>query len=245
MPSENRSPRLYASLASWFHLLTAPEDYAEEAAFAHQTLVSTSKDPIQSVLELGSGGGNNAFHLKRSFQMTLVDLSPEMITLSETINADCSHVVGDMRSVRLERQFDGVFVHDAIMYMTTPDELKDVVKTAWVHCKAGGVALIMPDFVKETFVSGVHHGGHDGDSRGLRYIQWTFDPIESDSTYTVDFAYLLREGKSPVHVEHDCHVFGLFSRALWLEILTEVGFEAEVLTDPYGREVFACRKRLL
>ena len=38
-------------------------------------------------------------------------------------------------------------------------------------------------------------------------------------------AYLLREGE---HVEavHDRHLHGLFSRATWLRLLADVGFEA-------------------
>jgi hypothetical protein len=66
-------PRLYSDLAGWFHLLTAPSEYADEAALYRQLLESMG--PIRTVLELGSGGGNNASHLKVHFQMTLVDVS--------------------------------------------------------------------------------------------------------------------------------------------------------------------------
>ena len=64
---------LYGDLASWWPLLSRPDEYAEEAAFA-ASLLRTAKPPTRTVLELGSGGGNNAFHLQRDFEMTLVDL---------------------------------------------------------------------------------------------------------------------------------------------------------------------------
>ena len=35
-------PRLYTDLAGWFHLLTAPEDYAEEADFYWGCLVDAA-----------------------------------------------------------------------------------------------------------------------------------------------------------------------------------------------------------
>src|SRR4051812_32516294 len=71
-------PRLYSDLASWFHLLSRPEDYAEEAESARKIL-SENVIPIpRTVLELGAGGGNNALHLKHYFQMTLADASAEM-----------------------------------------------------------------------------------------------------------------------------------------------------------------------
>src|SRR5437762_14131668 len=63
MPSASDSPKLYGELASWFHLLSAPADYAEEAAFARKLLIEGSATPPRTVLELGSGGGNNASHL--------------------------------------------------------------------------------------------------------------------------------------------------------------------------------------
>jgi hypothetical protein len=69
-------------------------------------------------------------------------------------------------------------------------------------------------------------------------MEWTFDPDPSDTTYTVDFVYLLREGTSPVRVEHDTHVHGLFSREEWLKWMREVGFVPRMTEDPYEREVF-------
>lgn len=231
-------PKLYGELAPWFHLLSAPADYAEEAGIARNLLIEASATPPVTLLELGSGGGNNASHMKAHFQMTLVDLSERMLDLSRKLNPECEHVQGDMRSLRFGRVFDVVFVHDAVMYMTTEEELRQTIETAFVHCKPGGVALFMPDVVRETFVSLTTHGGHDGEDRGIRYIEWTFDPDPSDTMYTVDFACLLRDGRGPVRVVHDHHVFGLFPRETWLAISRDVGFEPRLVADPWDREVF-------
>ncbi|HET9217652.1 MAG TPA: class I SAM-dependent methyltransferase [Terriglobia bacterium] len=231
-------PKLYYELAPWFHLLTAPSSYEEEAAFAQQVLTESCPSGIGTVMELGAGGGNNAFHLKKRFRMTLTDLSPSMLDQSRSINPECEHLAGDMRSIRLDREFDGVFIHDAVCYLTEPDDLIACMKTAFVHCRPGGVALFMPDAVKERFRPSVHHGGHDGETRSLRYFEWTFDPDPSDSSYTVDFVYLLREANRPVHVVHDTHALGLFSREQWLLWLREAGFSVRMIEDPYEREVF-------
>src|SRR3712207_8870135 len=101
-------PRLYADLASWFHLLTPPEDYAVEAEFYRSVTVESAEIPVRTVLELGSGGGNNASHLKAHFELTLTDLSDEMLAISRGLNPECEHVQGDMRTLRLDRQFDEI-----------------------------------------------------------------------------------------------------------------------------------------
>lgn len=44
------------------------------------------------------------------------------------------------------------------------------------------------------------------------------------STVT-DMAYLLRDERGAVEVIHDRHVMGLFSRAVWLELVAAAGFE--------------------
>jgi ubiquinone/menaquinone biosynthesis C-methylase UbiE len=189
-------PKMYNDLADWWPLLSTPADYAEEAAFFHQVLRDTGQRPLRTMLELGSGGGNNAFHLKAHYQLTLVDPAPGMLTVSQALNPECEHRVGDMRTIRLDRQFDAVFIHDAIMYMTTEADLRAALATAYVHCWPGGVALFVPDHVHETFTPSTEHGGHDGEQRALRYLAWSYDPDEQDTTYV----YLLREGTDAVRV---------------------------------------------
>ena len=113
------TPALYDELAEWWPLLSAPEDYAEEAAEYERILVETADGDVTTVIELGSGGGNTASHLKRRFRMALVDRSSGMLSVSRALNPECEHVEGDMRTVRLDRTFDAVFVHDAVAYLTT------------------------------------------------------------------------------------------------------------------------------
>jgi SAM-dependent methyltransferase len=237
--------RLYGDLAAWWPLVSSPDDYLEEAGFYRRAMVEASERPPVTVLELGSGGGNNASHMKAHFRLTLVDRSPGMLAVSRALNPECEHLEGDMRTVRLGRVFDAVFVHDAIDYMTTEDDLGAALTTAFVHCRPGGVALFAPDHVRENFREGTDDGGEDGpDGRGVRWLEWTWDPDPADSTYVMDFAYLLREPDGAITVEHDRHVCGLFPRADWLRLLGEVGFRVEVVPfehselAPGSHEVF-------
>jgi len=230
---------MYGDLAPWFHLLTAPADYAEEAAFISGQFDDACEPGPQTVLELGSGGGNNASHLKRRFELTLVDLSEGMLELSRGLNPECRHILGDMRQIRIDGWFDGVLVHDAIMYMTTRHDLELAAQTAFVHCRPGGVALFLPDCVAESFRPETRHGGHDSpEGHGMRYLEWTFDPDPEDTHFDSAFVYMLRDAPGKVRVFSEHHRMGLFSRAVWHTVLEGVGFEVESVVDRWDREVF-------
>lgn len=152
-------PKLYTELADWWPLLSPPEDYAEEAEFYRQAIISACEFKPQTLLELGSGGGNNASHLKQHFEMTLVDISLDMLAISRQLNPECEHIEGDMRTIRLNRQYDAVFIHDAIDYMQSPSDLCSAISTAYSHCQPGGVALFAPDNTWESFQPSTSHGG--------------------------------------------------------------------------------------
>ncbi len=139
MAQRTNSSLLDDELAAWWPLLWPPADYREQAATFRDALLRVPARRPRTVLELGSGGGNNASHLKKTFRMTLVDVSPKMLAISRRLNPECEHVGGDMRTVRPGRLFDAVFVHDAIGYMTTAAMLRQAMETAAAHCRPGGV----------------------------------------------------------------------------------------------------------
>lgn len=248
-------PSLYVDLADWWPLLSTPEDYAAEASIYQRVLADACVAPPLEVLELGSGGGNNASHLKTHFRLTLVDLSPAMLAVSQRLNPECLHVQGDMRTVRLGREFDAVFVHDAVSYLTTEADLLAAMTTAFVHCRPGGVALFCPDETLESFRPYTSYGGHDatdGSGRGLRYVEWVRDPDLTDGRYVMEMGYLLLHGDGAVQAVHDRHVLGVFSRATWLRLLADAGFTPQLILDDHeeiwdagGGELFIGRRAVI
>ncbi|NPU98093.1 MAG: class I SAM-dependent methyltransferase [Candidatus Omnitrophica bacterium] len=236
--------RLYRDRADWYPLLTPVGDYAEEAAYYRRLFEIHCQRPPRTLLDLGSGGGHNAAHLKAALACTLVDLEPAMLALSRKLNPECKHIQGDMRSVRLRRVFDCVLAHDAICYMTSRTDLARAIATAFAHTAPGGVALFQPDFVSETFEPGTETGGSDGYGRGLRYLEWRWVPESKTDMYVTDMAYLLRDVNRAVEVIHDRHLMGLFPRAEWLEQIAAAGFKPLVVLFEHssysdtGHEVF-------
>lgn len=232
-------PRLYHELAEWWPLLSDPADYAAEVAAYWPALASASTRPIATLLELGAGGGNNALHFKKHARLTLTDLSEAMLAVSRGINPECEHIAGDMLTLRLGRRFDAVFVHDAVMYLTTHTELAALAATIRAHVSPGGAWLIAPDCTRESYGDGVTTGGSDTPDarRGLRYLEWTHDPDPRDDEYFMDMVYMLRDG-ADMHIAQDRHRFGVFRREVWLRELAAAGLPARHVSFEFGGEGF-------
>jgi trans-aconitate methyltransferase len=180
------------------------------------------------------GGGCLAHLLKRRFRLTVSDISPAMLEVSQKFNPDCPHVCGDFRSMRLGAEFVAVIAEDAISYATTVEELSSVMTTAYEHCLEGGVAVFIPEFTAETFVGDTYAGGANTRDAGLRYMRWTYLLEPPDPGYESIFVYLTKQ-KDAIEVLHERHRFGLFPRETWLSLMREVGFEPELAPFDDGR----------
>jgi trans-aconitate methyltransferase len=231
--------KLYHELAAgWYRILTPVTEYKEESGFYHSIFKDRCKLSPQTILELGSGAGHNAFYLKQWYRLTLSDISAPMLAISKDLNPACEHIQGDMRTMRLGKTYDAIFIHDAVMYMTTEEDLERAMVTAFNHCNPGGMVLITPDFIKENFHDITDHGGSDYEDRGLRYLEWTKDPDSTDCTYTVDYAYMMKEADGKIQVVHDHHVEGLFSESTWLQLLQKAGFDGYPIAEPGTDKIY-------
>lgn len=231
----------YDQLADWWPVISPVEDYADEMPW----IVSLLPAPGASVLELGCGGGHVAHHLAASYEMTLTDFSPRMLDVSRRLNPGAEHIHGDMRELRLGRRFDAVLAHDAIAYMTTRDDLAAVARTGFEHCADGGVTVLIPDDVAESFAERTELDEHDAaDGRSARLLSWTWDPDPTDEMVRTDFSFLLRTRSGEVVAEHEAHEFGLFSVATWIETLRGAGFSQVTAVDEPGggRTAFVARR---
>jgi len=240
------SSLLYDELVPYYRLIDPVADHEVEAATYHEALTGAIAGRAESLLELGSGGGHNAHYLRQHYNCTLSDISEPMLALSRDLNPDCEHEVGDMRSLRLDRTFDAVLLHDAVVYMTDETQLREALETAFVHTRPGGAAIVAPDYFRETFKEETQLIQGNDRRRHLRCIEWTWDPDPNDTTYTVDYALLLREDNDAMQSFHDVHVEGLFPRDTWTGLLADIGYEVEIIPGTVGDamtiELLRCRR---
>ncbi len=234
--------RLYHDLAHLWPIISPPGEYAVEAA-EWRDLIWTSFgwtgnqpawDPRARMLDLGCGGGHLLSHFTRHFATEAVDISPQMLEISQGLNPNTIHHLGDMRTIRLGRTFDVVTIHDAVNYMVTEADLRAAIETAHAHLDPGGLVLLAPDCLLDTFAgSRVVDWTRETDDSNVTFIEYIAQPTPEATTLESVFVFIInRDGE--IQVEVDRHVSGLFPKSLWLEALTEVGLEAEyVQTNAY------------
>ena len=225
--------RLYNELAYLWPVISPPDTYAEEAQDWRKALRDHLGPGRHRLLELGVGGGHNLSHLAAEFEATAVDLSPKMLELSRRLNPAVEHHLGDMRTFRLPgRTFDSVLIHDAICYMLTEDDLRSAFSTARTHLRPGGLLLVAPDLVRDTFRPGMKQQW--ASRRGNVEViteEVIHDPDPDDTTVESHFTYTITE-EAARRIERDVHVTGLFPIATWLSLMQETGFDADLIPLP-------------
>ena len=239
----NQQHRLYSDLAHLWPIFSPPGDYADDADHWRQALRQRLGPGRHSVLELGSGGGHTLSHLATDFDITAVDLSPQMLALSQRLNPHVPHHVGDMRTVRLERKFSAVAIHDAVCYLLSEADLRATFATARAHLEPGGILLLSPDYLKDSFQGPrVLHWICGQPSQELTVIEYCHDPNPDDTTIESVFFFIL-QSEGGLRIEQDRHTTGLFPSSTWLGLLDEAGFDAELVHLPgyeggYGGHLF-------
>ncbi len=224
---------LYNDLAYLWPAISPPEDYADEAEDWRRALRKYLGPGRHRLLELGVGGGHNLSHLTAEFDAVAVDVSPNMLELSRRLNPTVEHHLGDMRTFRMPgRTFDAVLIHDAICYMQTEDDLRAAFATARAHLRPGGLLLVAPDLVRDTYRPGMHlTWSTERDGVQITTEETVDDSDPSDTVVESHFTYTITE-RGARRVERDIHVTGLFPIATWFALLEEVGFRTDRIPLP-------------
>ena len=226
---EKDGRRLYGDLAWTWPIISPPEDYVPESEFFAKLIKEHSEIEPRTLLHLGCGGGHNDRTLKQHFEVTGVDISPEMLGLARKLNPGVNYTEGDMRTARLGRTFDAVAILDSVNYMLTEADLRAAFETAFTHLKPGGVFITIIEQALEGFRQNrVEYLVRKREGVEIAFIENMYDPDVSDTTYESTFVYLIRRGGS-LEIESDRHLGGLFSVDVWYDTLSSVGFAVETV----------------
>jgi SAM-dependent methyltransferase len=211
----------YNDLAWTEDWLADPADYEDEVMVYVDLIRRTAAEPPSTLLHLGSGAGGHDSIFKRYFTVTGVDLSRGMLDKARIAHPDIEYLEDDMRTLRLNRQFDAVVIPDSIDYMATQDDLRQAIQTAAMHLKTGGVLLVVGK-TEETFQN--NNFAYTGEKDGVHVTLLENNYINPfhPNTYEATLVYLIRRhGDLTIYTDHQ--VLGLFPQATWDQVFNDAG----------------------
>jgi len=211
----------YNDLAWTEDWLADPAEYEQEVKVYVDLIQRTASKPPRTLLHLGSGAGGHDTIFKRHFAVTGVDISLGMLKKARIAHPDIEYLEGDMRTLRLNRQFDAVAIPDSIDYMASAEDLEQAIQTAWMHLKTGGVLLVTAK-TKEIFQN--NNFAYSGEKDGIHVTLFENNYINPfrPNTYEATLLYLIRQkGELTIHTEQQ--VLGLFSQATWDDMFSNAG----------------------
>lgn len=215
----------YNDLAWTEDWLADPAEYEHEVMVYVDLIKRTAAKPPSTLLHLGSGAGGQDVIFKRHFTVTGVDLSLGMLNKARNVHSDIEYIEGDMRTLRLNRQFDAVAIPDSIDYMASQEDLQQAIQTAVMHLKTGGVLLVVAK-TKEIFQN--NNFAYTGEKNGIHVTLLENNYINPfrPNTYEATFVYLIRQQRD-LAIRTDHQVLGLFSQAMWDEVFKKAGINMQ------------------
>lgn len=211
----------YNDLAWAEEWLANPEEHKDEAAFYVDLIKSKSENPPITLLHLGCGAGGHDTFFKQHFTITGVDLSKGMLKIARERHPEIEYIEGDMRTIKLNRQFDVIVIPDSIDYMVSEEDLLQVITNSVSHLKIGGLLLLVAK-TKETFQN--NNFAYSGEKEGVNVTLLENNYINTikPNTYEATFMYLIRkQGQLSIHTENQ--ILGLFPQATWENIFLKAG----------------------
>jgi trans-aconitate methyltransferase len=153
------------------------------------------------ILDLGCGTGEPMarYCIAAGFRVVGIDSSPSLIALCRTRFPEAEWMVGDMRTVELQRRFDGLLAWDSFFHLSADDQRRMFPRFAR-HAQPGAPLM---------FTSGTSEGERIGSFQG--------EPLYHASLDTAEYEQLLGTNGFSVerHVPNDPECW---AHTVWLAV---------------------------
>jgi len=193
----------------------------------------------QTVIDLGCGTGSIAIPLaKRGYQVTGVDLSPEMLAIAhekmKQAHVNVRWVEQDMRELDVPAADAVISFCDSLSYLTDELDVKETFRRVYAHLRPGGTFLfdvhspykMLHIFADNTFT----HLGEE-----IAYIWHCFcDPLRYEVEHELTF-FVRQSGGHYLRLE-ESQVQRAYQPLSIIHWLKEAGFTDIVLSAEYGTQ---------
>ncbi len=219
----SRSADLYDALYATF------KDYEAEAARLRE-LIAEGVPRAATLLDVACGTGKHLELLREDFEVTGLDLDPELLGIARERLAGVDLHEGDMTGFDLGRRFDVVLcLFSSIGYVRKDERLRAAIAAMARHLEPGGLLVVEPWLAPEAWREG-HVAMLVLDEPELKVVRMNRADRDGDVS-VIDFHYLIG---TPERVNHftERHELGLFTDGQYRDAFAAAGLVVE--HDPEG-----------
>lgn len=223
-------------------------DVQEKVPFVVDIL---SKYQAQEILELGCGSGLFTIPLKQQgLNIEGLEISPEMIKLTQNKEPDLKLHQGDMRSYNLQRSFDAILIlSSTLTLLQNHQEMNQCLQRSHKQLKPGGIFFLeLPNHAVEIKKSSQTQEVHSNEDNSIIVV---IQSLQEEKYWREYWSIFRNSSEGFLKDEITCDEF-LYSPDLLLEDIQKTGFEIlETYGDLFGNEfdendswrrVLICRK---
>ncbi len=151
-------PSQFRELARYYDLLTAGKDYEGETRALRAIVRRHGPRRVHTWLDVACGTGRHLEFLRRSYSVTGLDLSPEMLRIARRRLPGVRLIRGDLRTLRLPATFDVVScLFSAIGHLGSERELRSALAHLVPLVRPGGLLIIEPWIDPREYRAGFVH----------------------------------------------------------------------------------------
>jgi SAM-dependent methyltransferase len=186
------------------------KNYLLESQQLHALIQENKQAFGNKLLDVGCGTSEHLRYLQENYEVCGIDLSREMIKLSQKKLPNTEFFEANMIDFDLSRKFDVIIsLFSAIGYVKTVSRLHKTIKNICRHLNPGGVVIIEPWFTPEEICT------HLNDVQFGQYNQISACRMRKtivENTIATVTTHILISSQSDVKYISNDHKFGLFSR---------------------------------
>ncbi len=222
----------FYELAPYYDAINDWKDYRREVDRLESLVRQLGAPPRASWLDVACGTGRHLEFLRRRHPVVGVDASRAMLRVARRRVPRDPLVLADMRTFRLDRQFDVVTcLFSAVGHLGSKSDVLRTYANFARHLNPGGVVVVEPWIDPSRFRPGtLHLRRHE--SPGLTIVRLAFSERRGNRS-RIQYHFLVgRTGRGIRHYRVT-DVGLLLARREHLELLRRAGFRPQFLSDGF------------
>jgi ubiquinone/menaquinone biosynthesis C-methylase UbiE len=221
--------QLYEKYAEYYDKIYAYVDYKGESEFINWAVNKHKTSSGIELLDVACGTGSHALILKKSFNITGVDINENMLKIARKKVSGVDFIHGDMKKLEIGSKFDVIIcIFSAIHYNSNYSELEYTLTNFYNHMKNGGILIFDLSFNTDNWIEGIVSVDTVVEEE-LKIARICQSRLEN-GIFKANFVFLVKDDDE-FDFDIDEHHLGVFEVDKVNKIMEKIGFKTYMYGD--------------